>query len=412
MIKKKYSAPFIVLLAATIYFVFFYKDKTLKFVPKNADAVVLVDVKKLTGKYLYTLAVHPSAWTFYKTKRKGSASLKDSGIKIPDFLQVFHLKGSKFSEWYTVLELKDQKKLITFLKKHQFISKGKNLFQKDQVYLIIEDGHCIFGTSNSAFTTIRQQLLQASEKNTFHADRFIQGTDGSISFISGQKIQNFSVELKDDGIEISNHSKSENLNSLALKLQQGSHFLEMELDAENIKNAGLFFSKSRADLSQINYFRATADLEQVSDTIVSYGYDDDFNEIEKKTVQKIIQPNYIIDLQSRAPGKTWDYFQAKKWINTRNQFTAIPFQPNTISLSAGGIVIKSIRKPIPLSAKQNENYIFIRNIPMLSSSLSALSETEKRLISDIEYILYGNKAQNYWVKVKTRNGKLPLILRR
>lgn len=411
MNKKKLIVPLILLLAAAIYFVFFYKDKTLKFVPKNADAVILIDVKKLTRQYISSLIVHPSKWSGSKTKDKKEISLKDSGIRIPDFVQVFHLKDTRFSEWYSVVELKDPQKFASFLKSHQFVSKGKDLFQKDQIFIKIEGENGIIGTSASAFETINKQLFQSSVKNMLNADQFITHTTGSISFISGQKIQNFSIELKADEIEIKNTTDVGTLASLISEVQKKNHFLEAELDARNVKNYARFFNKSLIDSSQINYFKATADLEQVNDTIISYGYDDNFNEIEKKTVQKIIQPNYAINLQSSVPEKAWEYFQHKKWINAQNQFTAIPFQPNHIDRRSGGLIIQSTRKPVSLSPNLTQNYIFIKNSPLLLSSLSILTPTEKKMLSDIEYLFYGNKAENYWVKIKAKKGKLPLILR-
>ncbi|MGU3374420.1 hypothetical protein [Chryseobacterium sp. M5A1_1a] len=411
MKKKKIIVPLLLLLAVAVYFVVFHKNKNLKYIPENADAVVLIDVKKLTGQYLFSLATHPSEWSGSKTKGKSSGSLKDLGIRIPDFLQIFHIKDAQFSEWYSVLELKDPQKFIAFLKEQKFADKGNNRFQKGQIFFLINKDYCIAGTSELAFETIQKQLLQTSVNTVWDADRFIHHTPASISFISGKKIQNFSIELNDDEIEIKNNSKSEIFNSIASKLQKGNHFLELELDKENIKNITRFFNKNIADSLQVNYFKVTADLEQVNDTIISYGYDDNFNEIEKKTFQKITQPNYILDIQSKDPGKAWEYFQSKKWINGENQFTAIPFQPNEISESSSGIVIKSTRKSMKLSSLLRENYIFIRNSSLLYSSLKMLSNTEKRIISDIDYVLYGNKSQDYWVKIKAKKGKLPLILR-
>lgn len=409
MNKKKIIVPLILLLAAAFYFVFFYKNKTLKFVPGNADAVVLIDVKKLTGQYILSFMAHPSKWTESKTKDKKTVSLQDSGIKIPDFLQIFHLKDTKFSEWYSVVELKDPQKFSAYLKGHQFVNQGKNVFRKDQIFVKIQGGNGIVGTSASAFEKIGQWL--SSEKKILNADRFINKSLGSISFISGQKIQNFSIELKTDEIEIKNTSETGSLAFIAADIQKKNRFLDVELDARNVKNYASLLNKNLVDSAQISYFRATADLEQVNDTIISYGYDDNFNEIEKKTVQKIIQPKYIIDIQSSASEKTWEYFQHKKWINAQNQFTAIPFQPNTIEQNNSGFIIKSTRKPIALSPKIKENYIFVRNSPMLVSSLSILSPTEKKLVTDIEYVFYGNKAQSYWVKIKAKKGELPLILR-
>jgi len=410
MNKKKVIAPLILLLAVTVYFVLFYKDKKLRFIPENADAVILIDVKNLTRQYIFSLITHPSQWGS-KTKGKTSASLKDSGIKIPDFLQIFHLKGGRASEWYSIIELKDPQKFTAFLKQQKFVSKGKNIFQKDHIFLSIEGENCIVGTSGSGLGLIDKQVFQTSFKSILNADQFIQNTAGSISFLSGQKIQSFSIELKDDEIEIKNNSNPEIVNAVVSKLQQGNHFLEAELNADNIKNYTHFFGVNKGDSLQINHVKVTADLEQVNDTIITYGYDDNFNEIETKAYQKIIQPNYIIDFQSRVPEKTWVYFQTKKWINAQNQFTAIPFQPNNASRDTAGIVVRSTRKPIQQSPKLEKNYIFIRNSEMLFSSLSTLSKTEKRIISDIDYVFYGNEAQNYWVKVKAKNGKLPLILR-
>lgn len=411
MNKKKIIVPLFLLLAVAVYFIAFHKDKSLQYIPDNADAVVLIDTKKLTGQYLFSLATHPSKWSGSKAKSKTSGSLKDSGIRIPDFLQIFHIKDTKFSEWYSVLELKDSQKLITYLKKQNFVAKGNNRFQKEQFFVMIEGNYCIAGSSDLAFETLQKKLLQNSVHHVWEADHFIQNTLGSISFISGQKIRNFSIELNEDEIEINNNSNPEIFNTIASKFEKGNHFLELELDRENIRNFTRFFKKSIADSSQITSLKAAADLKQINDTIVTYEYDDNFNEVERKTVQKITQPSYMIDILSNDPEKTWQYFQSEKWINNENQFTAIPFQPNKITQNNKGVTIKSTRNPISLSSRLKQNYIMIRNNALLYSSLKTLNNTEKKIISDIDYVLYGNKAQNYWIKIKAKKGELPLILR-
>ncbi|MDQ1856664.1 hypothetical protein [Chryseobacterium sp. WLY505] len=411
MKKKKIIVPLFLLLAVAVYFVAFHKNKSLQYIPDNADAVVLIDTKKLTGQYLFSLVTHPSKWSGSKAKSKSSGSLKDAGIRIPDFLQIFHIKDTRFSEWYSVLELKDSQKFITYLKKQNFIAKGNNRFQKEQFFFMIEGNHCIAGTSDLAFETLQKKLIQNSVRHVWEADRFIQNTLGSISFISGEKIQNFSIDLNDDEIEIKNNADLQAFTAIASKLKKGNQFLELELDKENIRNFTRFLNKNIADSSQATSLKATANIEQVNDTIISYEYDDNFNEVEKKTFQKITQPNYTIDITSNDPEKTWEYFQSKKWINSENQFTAIPFQPNEISWNHKGIIIKSTRKPVPLSPQLKENYMLIRNNALLYSSLKTLNNTEKNIVSDIDYVLYGNKGQNYWIKIKAKKGELPLILR-
>lgn len=75
------------------------------------------------------------------------------------------------------------------------------------------------------------------------------------------------------------------------------------------------------------------------------------------------------------------------------------------------MIIQSTRKPVSLSPGVKENYILVRNNPLLFSSLKTLSETEKTIISGIDHILYVNKAKDYRITVKAKKGELPLILR-
>lgn len=403
--------PILVIVATVVYFVFFYQDKKLKLVPKTADVIVLVDIKKLTRQYISSYIIHPSQWLGGEKKDKKTTSLQESGMRIPDFLQIFHIKNTRFSHWYTVIELKDQQKFLAFLKERKFVNAGGSLFRKEQIFIKIDGENCILGTSDRGFQNIEEHLLKFSDKESLNADDFIHNTLGSISFISERKIQNFSIELKSDEIEIKNTSKSEAFNSLLSKLQKKNQFLDVELDAKNIKNYTSFFNKNLEDSTHINSFKANADLQQVNDTIVSYSYDDNFNEIEKKTYQKIIQPNYIIALQSSTPERTWEYFQYKKWINAQNQFTAIPFQPNYISKNKDEVIIRSTRNPLQLFSKQGENYIFMKNNELLISSLQSLFPIGKKIISSIDYIFYGNKAQDHYLKIKGKKDDLPLILR-
>ncbi len=58
------------------------------------------------------------------------------------------------------------------------------------------------------------------------------------------KIRNFSIEVKDDEVEIRNNPETEIFNSIASRLQKKNHFLEMELDAENVKIMPAFSIKA------------------------------------------------------------------------------------------------------------------------------------------------------------------------
>ncbi len=407
--KKKLFAFVLLLFAGMMYFVFYHKQNTKIFSPKEADAIILIDTKKLTRQYVYSLIEHPSLW--FESKGKNKISFRKSGVEIPDFLQAFHLKNSKVSNWYSVFELEDKKTFLLFLKQQKFTDLGNQVFRKDQIFIKILGKNLIVGSSCDDFERINNQLFQSSQAIFFDADALVTNGLGSIILNTKKGSHNLSIELKHDEIEIRNQSDSYDPSPVISKLLKTDSFLETELDAENIKNFASIFDKTFADSSSVNQMKASVHLEEVNDTIITYSYDDNFNEVEKKTLQKIIQPNYIIDFQSLNPEKTELYFQNKKWINAQNQFTAIPFQPNLITQKSKGFEIKSTRKPVQQSFNLNENYIFVKNNPLLLSFLKTLSPKEKKIISDIDYIFYGNRDQDYCLKVQFKKDDLPLILR-
>lgn len=407
--KKKYIfLVMAVLLSIGVYFLLFYKDKSLKYIPENADVVVLIDVKKATRQYISSFLMHPSKWIEDSEKDENKISISDSGLKIPDFLQIFHLNNTKISEWYTVLEIKDQAKFLEFLKYRQFVNDGKDGFKNDQLFIKIDGEKCMVGTSDLNFNNIGKSFSQKLGDQILNADSFMNDGLGSISFISELRTQNFSIDLKDDEIEIKNELNSTDFESLISDLNKKTHFLNAELDSENIKKISSVFKENSSDSLSVNYLKINANLSEVNDTIISYGYDDQFNEIEKVSYQKIVQPDYEILLQSSNPSKTLEYFQRKKWMNEQDQFTAIPFQPNLISSNKDQVSIKSTRKSVKLSETKKQNYIFIKNNPLLYSSFKMLNN---KFFKDIEYLFYGNKNQDYTVKIKFKKQKYPLILR-
>lgn len=407
--KKKYAFfVIIVLLSVGTYILFFHKDKSLKYIPENADVVVLVDVKRATRQYVFSFLMHPSKWIEDSKKDKNKISISDSGLKIPDFLQIFHLNNTKISEWYTILEIKDNTKFSEFLKNRQFINDGKGQFKNSQFFIKIEGEKCIVGTSDLNLNNIGKPLYQKFRDQYLSADSFMSDGLGSVCFISELRTQNFSIDLKDDEIEIKNEQNSINFESLILDLNQKTQFLNAELNSENIKKISSVFKERISDSLSVNYLKMSADLAEVNDTIISYGYDENFNEIEKVSYQKIVQPDYEILLETSNPDKAWSYFQNKKWINAKNQFTAIPFQPNLINQNKNQISIKSTRKSVKLSETKQQNYIFIKNNPLLFSSFKTLNN---QIFKDVEYIFYGNKNLDYTMKIKFKKEKYPLILR-
>lgn len=397
----------IILFSAGGYFIFFYQNKTLKYIPENADVVVLVDSKKVVREYVSEFLAHPSEW-FRDEEQTGQVSWQDSGLRMPDFIQIFHLKGTGFSEWYTVLEIKDKNAFSAFLKKRNFVAEGKNSFQKDHFFVSIHDQLCIVSTKN--FKDNAPEKLLSSLRKDLKADVFMENSLASISLVEGMRTQNFLVAVKEDAIEIKNTENSEQFSSLIAGLEKNVIFLNAELHAEKIQSLAQYCNADweKAGLTSVTM---SATLEQVQDTIISYGYDDDFNEIEKVSYQKLVQPNYDIQLETQNKDQANAYFHQKKWVNAQGQFTEIPFQPNRIAEDSLGFRIYSTRKPVKAAVAKGSSFIFIKNNPLLFSSFKSIATADKAVLRDMEYLFAGFSGHETYMKIQFKKKKLPLILR-
>lgn len=395
---------FVFVLGVISYFLWSVKDKDLKAVPKNSDVVVLVDAKELKEQYVFSLIKNPSKW--FETSKNSS---ENCGVEVPDYIQIFHLKDTSFSYWYSVFEISHKDKLLCFLKKKDF-KLINGIYTRDQFSVKIEASKCVVGFSNPSFSKISSEILNSKTKN-LHADQLINNSVASVSYLAKSKIQNFAVDINDHNIEIKTKTTDDIFSQMISVLQKKTSFLKLNLDSANVKIASKLFNKKLTDSIKIKSVSAVSELELVNDKIISYRYDDNFNEVETISYQKILQPHYSINLQTWEPEQTWFYFQQKKWINAQNQFTPIPFQPNLIKKNGNEISIKSARKEIDLGEHFSGNYIFLKNNPLLINSVKSISQSQKEVISNIEYCFYGNKGDYYYLKITFRIEKLPLILR-
>lgn len=404
--KKLIALLLVLLFGISIYFVFFHQDKSLKYIPKEADMVILVDVKKLKRESVISLITHPSEWFKNSEMKSMVSSLNNSGIKIPDFLQISHLKNQRYTEWSAVLEISDREKLLEFLKTKKFTSPlGHQIYEKDDFFVIIDDAYCFVGNSISTVTNHRYYFSNKNSQKIFDADSLINGT-ASISFM-GEKNYSYAIELLEDEIEISNAKDTKNFKPLFTQLNKKNFLLNLNLDRKNTKNIADFLMFKEFSSTQIGDIKMVANLESVNDTIVTYEYDDNFNEVEKKSFQKLTHPNYFILAKSLNPTKTLEFFNREKWINSENQMVAIPYQPKLIRENENTFTVKSLRKPLVIDVNQKGNFILFKNDDLLTTLITNLSTSEKEVLSKVESVFYGNQGTDYLVKIKFRKGELP-----
>ncbi|KQT22410.1 hypothetical protein ASG31_03540 [Chryseobacterium sp. Leaf404] len=405
--KKKtllYLIPAIVLMA--VYFGLYHKNKDLKYIPDSADAAIIIDVKNITRQYLVEALTHPSVW-FKDGKKKDKISWSDAGVRIPDFIQIFHLKNDEISNWNAVFEITDQEELLLFLKNRQFQPKGNGLFSNGIFSIKISGEHCMIGTSGKSFSAIEKALDR--KKNIRNADDFMNDGSGGLGIFDKDKTEKYSIHLEDYAIEISDF-KNFKPEELSLIKDQSQDFLKAKLDQKNLQQiAGILKTDIFSD-PNIESLQLVSDLKQETDTLISYDYDENFNEVEKVSYQKITQPQYQIQIKSENPGLVLDNFRRKKKVDEKQQFTGIPFLPNEIVKYSNAVFIRSKKHP-ELKDYPQKNFVLIKNNPLLFASLKTLSPNIRKRLDEAESVFYLNEGNQYLLRVQFKQGNLPLILR-
>ncbi len=419
---KKKIAVSVVIAAIFVwaYLVFIKKDKTL-WVSKNADLVVLADVKKLSNYYLLQWISNPAEW--FSQNREESISkinLKNSGFKIPDYFAVFHLQNTPISQWYSVLDIEDLGKVKTCLAKEKFVEKSPVFFQAEFGAVLFIKNKALFSSGKNISEAALQQkakiLLSPENQNSnLLASDFMTDSHGSLSFISGKKITSYPINLKKDFIELGTLENEEDFNALSKQLHQTKSVADARLDKNALlkfQNFGRqFLGLKNPDSLSLKHFSATAEIQETTEKIITYEYDDNFNEVEKISEQKTLSPVYILQLESYNPEKTITYFQHHKWMNPQNEFVKIPFLPNEVKTVGETIYIRSRGEVTRISTIAFDSHFYFRNNEKWWNSFKSLSKKEKKWLLEWDSFLWVMNQSSPYFRLQFRKQNLPFILR-
>ncbi len=388
------------------YFFWSLKDRYLKMVPDGIDALVLIDVKQAKEQYAWSWLTHPSQWL---RKSEQRISLDDAGITIPDFIQIFHLKNTSFAHWYAFFEIKDQSALKRFLKQNGFKPDRKSLYKRNEISIHVLDSKCIMGLSNGAFSKDCNFILKSKSK-VLYANNLINNSVASLSYFGRGKTYRFGINLNADNVEIKSKTVLDLSPEKIAALQKVS-FLQFHLDDKNVKIAEELLNRKLPDSLQISALSGVSTLQKVNDKVVTYSYDENFNEVENVSYQKLVRPNYQITFASFKCQALFTYLRNQSLINRENQFTVIPFQPNIAEVRGNQLNIRSTGAAVSFTQTLPGSYVFIRNSPDLEALVSSFSPSGAAAIRNLEYLYYRDAAEFYTLKIKFKHNDLPLILR-
>jgi len=369
-VKKKLTI-LVLLVLVTCMLIWKHKSYSVENIPASADAIAVVDTKRILETLLWELLTTPSQWKPGKLLSSSEEISWRKMFSIPDYIVAFHLDGTPAEKWYMVIPVKNGEKLNQGLLQRGF-SVENDLYHhpaglSGQVY----GQYFLIGNTDPAGLAMATEQLQAGKwiEPGWLTSAVQDRKHGVIAIKNNTYTGNIQVTLEGDGYHIST------------TLKQKGRWETMPIVADTTAIAHMMFTqppagilqwlpeKAKGNISRIinmemdslvqngnQYY--TFNVQQITtrpDTIVAYEYDENFNPVEKKEIQNIPEPSFSIQIKSKAASQVLQYIKDAGRTETEEGellFTGIPFAKSYISAGDSTLTIRSYqykdREPVYL----------------------------------------------------------------
>jgi hypothetical protein len=355
MNKKRWTFSIVCILLGVAWYKLFYKTWNTESVPKSADCVIAVDVKKITNTLIWNFLTTPSQWNTsnFFSSEKGKVSWDDM-VKIPDYIFIFHNAGEASKIFYAVLEIKDASDFAKGLLQYHFEKDLDGSYFSTAIGLrFIKNGNKILVSNTLEKTgnlsTITNELF--IKKNTVDKES-LQKNIAASAHLSIQLLQNDYVKsgqiitagfdeesiFADTDVDLDNPTLYPN-NKFSFS---DSNLLTLGFIQPNIQMKTLLNDSIRAKFSTALNFNIDSvflpsntyyqlNLEGIHsriDSAVSYTYDDDFNPVAKVIVNNVEEPSLNFSMAGDSVQTIFNYWQNAGKIektSVGNLFTPVPF---------------------------------------------------------------------------------------
>ncbi len=327
-------------------------------VPKSATAVVNVHLRQIENDLLFDFLAHPI--TYLKSRPREKDSIKKnkfpfiSGVEIPENVLFFSNKTTYKNHWFsTVFNLKDKEKFTHFFLREKFIKtkvKTTEFYSKGNLVLAIQGNKLVhviksrdFGSIEDDISEIVTAIFNETEFSPPASELLkpILTTKSDISF-SSKEHGFLEANFKEGLFEITGNLASDFFMSNTSPEMIGNpvSFFTAKINKDNLKFKE-FVDRGKIKFDEITHlsldsivnkwdgqlYLNLASIENTTDTIVTYEFDDDFNKVKKIATQEKVIPALDIKLGKEKPSDLSDYFWRKNAIQVHDGdtlFTTIP----------------------------------------------------------------------------------------
>jgi hypothetical protein len=356
MNKKKWALVILLVLTVFGWYKLFYKTYNINAVAQNADAIVAIDVKRITNTIIWQFITTPSQWKISSRSSKKDATInwKDV-IELPDYILAFHVKNQPNNVWHTKFTIKSGIRVDRALNQYNFKAIGNNEYINEEmgVYIFYTDNQILISSLTAENKVYAKEVVdELFTQKKFIAKETLSKLIAAKSHLAALFTAN--TFLQEDAIVKANFDKEKiSINStfkpqpkytftendflfssnalLALHFTQPTPSVYNLLDdvtKQKISKALNFNADSLFLVSSKNYQLHLNNFVNRVDSAITYTYDDEFNKIEKVVVNNVQEPVYNFTVNGDSVNRIYSYWQQSKVIEqtaSGNLFTAMPF---------------------------------------------------------------------------------------
>ncbi len=364
MNKKRWALLVLAAILVFGYIKFFYKTYSESAVIKNADRIIVVDVKRITNTLIWQYITTPSQWKGGRLfpKEDDKVSWKDMFV-LPDYVFAFHAKGQPDNAWYVQLIIKDkadfEKGLAQFqfekINEHQYVSKLHG------IHFLINDDKVL--AANAAvpdityLTTVADELFnKRSYTSRATLAKVIKAKSHLAVYIEPNKFLQkeaiVSANFNKHNIEISctfTPGTQYVFTEGNFTFNQGDLFttgftqpspefyaLLTPSTKEKISKALNANIDSVMLASNERYNMKLPEFIQRTDSAITYTFDDEFNKVEKVVINNIQEPAFNFTITGANVTSIYKYLQRNGKLEktaSGELFTPMPLVKSYCSLT-------------------------------------------------------------------------------
>lgn len=371
---------------AFLYWYGFHKQFDEKSIPKNADGIVIVDIKNTRNHFIFSCLKNPSQWGFCRknSKTKKRFDFSNYGLQTPDYLSFFHIENQPLTQWCLVAKIENETKFAKALTDSHFVkTKLENSFigyysKTNQAYIILYANTILYCTNASKdqknYIQIAEDLfIKNSYFDSKKIENPIESSNAVTIWIKKNNLLNenaiINVLLKENEISAEGQiNLKSKFRKTASFIQNSNALLSLGFNFDLIRDQDLI-KLNQAKISKMIGFELDTilihhptqtelifnNIIEKKDSAITYDYDDDFNPIKKIVVHSTREPSFYFSMQTDNSAKTYDYLKKQNAIDDHQIFVNFPLAKTKTFV-------------------KNNSLIFEANLPKNQSSKSTKSK--------------------------------------